>query len=161
MSLLGLTFPPSLCVSADLAGVSATAVPWQLGACGHSRRGRPPLLNTCNVQPHALLWVRTDAPAICKSVSIVIAQVRNRLPEAGDPRVRNKLAALLQHAARGVAANPTAAPADLLLFCHGVLEDGVVSAAFVSDQHWPFDSLVSVEACQSCLEWCDISILAL
>lgn len=53
------------------------------------------------------------------------AQVRDRLPEAGDPRVRNKLAALLQHAARGVAANPTAAPADLLLFCHGVLEDGV------------------------------------
>lgn len=52
-------------------------------------------------------------------------QVRDRLPEAGDPKIRNKLAALLQHAARGVAANPTAAPADLLLFCHGVLTDGM------------------------------------
>jgi hypothetical protein len=58
---------------------------------------------------------------------VVAAQVRNRLPEAGDPRVRNRLAALLQHAARGVAANPTASPPDLLLFCHGVLEDGAGS----------------------------------
>ena len=51
-------------------------------------------------------------------------QVRRRLPEAGDPKVRNKLAALLQHASQGVAQNPTAGPADVLLFCHSVLSDG-------------------------------------
>jgi hypothetical protein len=65
------------------------------------------------------------------------AQVRKRLPEAGDPRVRNKLAALLQHAARGVAANPTAVPADLLLFCHGVLEDGGHLCSSFAGQYWP------------------------
>lgn len=53
-----------------------------------------------------------------------LPQVRRRLSGAGEPRVRNKLVALLQHAARGVAQNPTASPADVLLFCHSVLSDG-------------------------------------
>jgi len=50
--------------------------------------------------------------------------VRRRLPEASDLKIRNKLAAMLQHAARGVSANSTAGPADVLLFCHSVLTDG-------------------------------------
>ena len=93
------------------------------------------------------------------NVCTLSAQVRNRLPEAGDPRVRNKLAALLQHAARGVAANPTAAPADLLLFCHGVLEDGVNVGPSVTNQHWLFPGPSSARAYQPCPKWSDISML--
>ena len=55
------------------------------------------------------------------------AQVSERLPEAGSPGVRAKLVALLQAAARGIGANPTAAPADVLLFVHGVLETGMAA----------------------------------
>jgi hypothetical protein len=44
-----------------------------------------------------------------------------------DTKTRNKLGALLQHAARGVPQNPTATPSDILLFCHSVLSDGEVS----------------------------------
>ena len=41
--------------------------------------------------------------------------------------MRAKLVALLQAAARGVSANPTATPADVVLFVHGVLEAGVAA----------------------------------
>lgn len=51
-------------------------------------------------------------------------QVRRRLSSASDSKTRNKLGAMLQHAARGVAQNPTATPADVLLFCHSILFDG-------------------------------------
>lgn len=52
-------------------------------------------------------------------------QVRNRLGEANDPKVRNKLTQLLQYAARGVQANPSATVEDVLVFVHAVLSDGL------------------------------------
>ena len=55
------------------------------------------------------------------------AQVSERLPEASNPGVRTKLAGLLQAAARGISANPTATPADIILFVHGVLETGIAA----------------------------------
>lgn len=56
---------------------------------------------------------------------LLSAQVRNRLGEANDPKVRNKLTQLLQYAARGVQANPSATVEDVLVFVHAVLSDGL------------------------------------
>ena len=54
-------------------------------------------------------------------------QVTERLASAGLPAVRQRLAALLAAAERGVLANPTVSPQDLLLFMHTTLS-GVLAA---------------------------------
>lgn len=56
----------------------------------------------------------------------LLAPIRERLPAASSPSVRAKLSQLLQHAARGVAANPSAGGAPLAEFLFGLL-DGCVS----------------------------------
>lgn len=56
----------------------------------------------------------------------LLSLVRDRLQAASSPTVRGKLQQLLQHAARGVAANPSAAPAPLAEFLRALLE-GTVS----------------------------------
>ena len=81
------------------------------------------------------------APLYC-----LLSQVRRWLSSAGEPKVRNKLEALLQHAARGVAQNPTASPADVLLFCHSVLSDGAPRST-PRLLHSPFCALRSSGSC--------------
>ncbi len=51
----------------------------------------------------------------------LLSLVREKLPAASSPTIRGKLQQLLQHAARGVAANPTASPAALSAFLAGLL----------------------------------------
>lgn len=60
-------------------------------------------------------------------LAYLLSPVRRRLAHASDAKLRNKLGALLQHAARGIAQNPTAVPADVLLFCFTILSDGLQS----------------------------------
>lgn len=55
----------------------------------------------------------------------LLGAVRTHLPDASQPKVYNKLASLLQHASRGILANPTAQPQDLMTFVHGILEGGL------------------------------------
>jgi hypothetical protein len=50
---------------------------------------------------------------------------RNHLHRASSPSIRNKLSQLLQHAARGVHANPTAGPTALAVWVHGALSGGL------------------------------------
>lgn len=50
---------------------------------------------------------------------------RQHLHTASSPSVRNKLSQLLQHAARGVHANPTARPIPLAVWVHGCLDSGL------------------------------------
>lgn len=50
-------------------------------------------------------------------------QVEEHLPEAGSGSVRAKLETLLAAAAKGIAANPSSTPQDVLVFVHGVLSD--------------------------------------
>ena len=54
-------------------------------------------------------------------------QVIQRLQGASSPAMRTKLAELLAAAARGIGANPTAGAADLLVFVHGVLHNGLAA----------------------------------
>ena len=56
-----------------------------------------------------------------------LAQVRERLGEASAPKVRTQLAALLQAALRGAAANPTAAADDVAVFVYSTLEGGLAA----------------------------------
>lgn len=55
------------------------------------------------------------------SMEGILAPVRERLPAASGPTVRAKLQQLLQHAARGVAANPTAGGEGLADFLSSLL----------------------------------------
>ena len=59
------------------------------------------------------------------SIGRLLAPVRTHLLDASQPKVYNKLAVLLQHASRGIQANKTATPQDLMTFIHGVLEGGL------------------------------------
>jgi hypothetical protein len=61
----------------------------------------------------------TFSPA---SMEQLLALVREKLPAASSPVIRGKLSQLLQHAARGVAANPTATGAELASFLGALLE---------------------------------------
>ena len=58
-------------------------------------------------------------------ISQLLAPVRTHLADASQPKVYNQLANLLQHASRGISANPTATPQDVMVFIHGVLEGGL------------------------------------
>ncbi len=60
-----------------------------------------------------------------ENISQLLAPVRKHLADASQPKVYNKLSVLLQHAARGIHANATATPQDLMIFIHGVLEGGL------------------------------------
>ncbi|KAK9845304.1 hypothetical protein WJX81_002986 [Elliptochloris bilobata] len=53
--------------------------------------------------------------------------VRERLGEASAPKVRGQLAALLQAALRGAAANPTATADDVAVFVYATLEGGLAA----------------------------------
>ena len=55
----------------------------------------------------------------------LLAPVRTNLPQASQPKVFNQLTNLLQHASRGISANATATPEDVMVFIHGVLEGGL------------------------------------
>lgn len=55
--------------------------------------------------------------------------MRARLAEGPGPKARKQLANLLQHAVRGIAANPTATLEDLLVFVHGTLQHGLAQEA--------------------------------
>lgn len=55
------------------------------------------------------------------------AQVRERLGEASAPKVRAQLAALLQAALRGAAANPSATADDIAVFVYSTLEGGLAA----------------------------------
>lgn len=59
------------------------------------------------------------------NIGQLLGPVRTHLSEASQPKVYNKLSSLLQHASRGIMANPTAQPQDLMVFVHGVLEGGL------------------------------------
>ena len=59
------------------------------------------------------------------NIGQLLGSVRTHLVEASQPRVYNKLSSLLQHASRGILANPTAQHQDLMVFVHGVLEGGL------------------------------------
>ena len=59
------------------------------------------------------------------NIGQLLGSVRTHLAEASQPKVYNKLSSLLQHASRGILANPTAQPQDLMIFVHGVLEGGL------------------------------------
>ena len=54
-------------------------------------------------------------------------QVRERLGEASAPKVRAQLAALLQAALRGAAANPSATADDIAVFVYSTLEGGLAA----------------------------------
>lgn len=54
-------------------------------------------------------------------------QVTNRLSEASNPHVMDKLKKLQQAAVAGLALNPTVTPADLLVFVYGVLKSGMAA----------------------------------
>lgn len=56
-------------------------------------------------------------------------QVRTRLAEGPGPKARKQLESLLQHAVRGITANPTATLEDLLVFVHGTLSHGLAQEA--------------------------------
>ena len=60
-----------------------------------------------------------------ESIGQLLAPVRKHLADASQPKVANKLSVLLQHASRGIHANATASPHDLMIFIHGVLEGGL------------------------------------
>ncbi|KAK9863125.1 hypothetical protein WJX84_001609, partial [Apatococcus fuscideae] len=62
-------------------------------------------------------------------VASLLAPVRARLAEGPGPRARKQLENLLQHAVRGIAANPTATLEDLLVFVHGTLQHGLAQEA--------------------------------
>lgn len=53
--------------------------------------------------------------------------MRERLGEASAPKVRTQLAALLQAALRGAAANPTAAADEVAVFVYSTLEGGLAA----------------------------------
>lgn len=59
------------------------------------------------------------------NIGQLLGSVSTHLPDASQPKVYNKLSSLLQHASRGILANPTAQPQDLMVFVHGVLEGGL------------------------------------
>ena len=59
------------------------------------------------------------------SIGLLLAPVRAHLADVGQPKVASKLTSLLQHASRGIQANSTADPQDLMTFIHGVLEGGL------------------------------------
>ncbi|KAL0035339.1 hypothetical protein WJX77_001780 [Trebouxia sp. C0004] len=60
-----------------------------------------------------------------QNIGQLLAAVRKHLPDASQPKVYNKLSVLLQHASRGIHANATASPQDLMIFIHGVLDGGL------------------------------------
>ncbi|KAL0044331.1 hypothetical protein WJX82_000142 [Trebouxia sp. C0006] len=60
-----------------------------------------------------------------QNIGQLLAAVRKHLPDASQPKVYNKLSVLLQHASRGIHANATASPQDLMVFIHGVLDGGL------------------------------------
>ena len=57
----------------------------------------------------------------------LLALVHSHLGEASHPKTRTKVVALLHHAGRGFAANPSAGPQDLMVFVHSVLEPGLAA----------------------------------
>lgn len=59
------------------------------------------------------------------NIGQLLGSVRTHLSDASQPKVYNKLSSLLQHASRGILANPTAQPQDLMVFVHGVLAGGL------------------------------------
>uniref|UniRef100_A0A7S3R808 U3 small nucleolar RNA-associated protein 20 domain-containing protein n=1 Tax=Dunaliella tertiolecta TaxID=3047 RepID=A0A7S3R808_DUNTE len=59
------------------------------------------------------------------SMEPLLDLVRAHLHRASSPSVRNKLSQLLQHAARGVHANPTAGPTALAVWVHRALAGGL------------------------------------
>ncbi|KAL0018407.1 hypothetical protein WJX79_009395 [Trebouxia sp. C0005] len=60
-----------------------------------------------------------------QNIGQLLAAVCKHLPDASQPKVYNKLSVLLQHASRGIHANATASPQDLMIFIHGVLDGGL------------------------------------
>lgn len=62
-------------------------------------------------------------------VEVLLLPVRERLPDASTPRTRNILATLLQHAARGVAANDGATSADVLMYAYRQLKRSLAADA--------------------------------
>ncbi len=60
-----------------------------------------------------------------QNIGQLLAAVHKHLPDASQPKVYNKLSVLLQHASRGIHANATASPQDLMVFIHGVLDGGL------------------------------------
>ena len=57
----------------------------------------------------------------------LLTLVHGHLGEASHPKTRIKVVALLHHAGRGFAANPSAAPQDLMVFVHSLLEPGLAA----------------------------------
>ena len=57
----------------------------------------------------------------------LLVLVHSHLGEASHPKTRTKVVALLHHAGRGFAANPSAGPQDLMVFVHSVLEPGLAA----------------------------------
>lgn len=60
---------------------------------------------------------------------LLLLPVRERLPDASAPRTRNILTTLLQHAARGIAANTAATSADVLMYAYRQLKRSLAAEA--------------------------------
>jgi hypothetical protein len=73
------------------------------------------------LQTHSTPLYLTWACCSRSSSASSTLQVRERLPEAGQPAVRRKLQQLLQHAARGVLANAATSDADVMRFAYAQL----------------------------------------
>ncbi|KAK9818396.1 hypothetical protein WJX72_012002 [[Myrmecia] bisecta] len=60
-------------------------------------------------------------------IGLLLSSVRVHLGEASNPKIRAKLAQMLQSAVRGIQANPSAGPEDVLVFVHSALEGGLAA----------------------------------
>ena len=66
-----------------------------------------------------------SAETLGSHLELLLSLVRDRLHLASSPVIKNKLAQLLQFAARGVRENPTATAEPLMLWVHGALKEGL------------------------------------
>ena len=58
-------------------------------------------------------------------IPVLLSLVRNKLPEASNPKVRSKVAALLQSASVGLLANPTATAQDVCELVYAIVTTGL------------------------------------
>ena len=99
-----------------------------------------------------------------QNIGQLLAAVCKHLPDASQPKVYNKLSVLLQHASRGIHANATASPQDLMIFIHGVLDGGLAgeetareaaqaeatAAVHTSSEYSPLHTLKDGTSCIVC-----------
>jgi U3 small nucleolar RNA-associated protein 20 len=111
--------PPPNPTQADLFGDIAEAKEVDAFAAGYKEAKR------CRANDTFLLLA--SSVTFASHLPALLAPVRARLGLASHPKTRNKLAALLQAASRGVLANPTASPRDICEFVFAVADTGLAA----------------------------------